>query len=45
VRAGSFCAPVGAFGITTTGRLARCTRESPDERPRWRLVHSQGLDL
>jgi cell division septation protein DedD len=45
VRAGAFCAPVGAFGITARGKLMRCTRESEDERPRWRAVRSQGLDL
>ena len=45
VRAGSICAPVGAFGITAKGQLMRCTRESEDERPRWRAVRSEGLEL
>ena len=45
VRAGAFCAPVGAFGITAKGKLMRCTRQSADERPRWRAVQSEGLDL
>jgi hypothetical protein len=45
VRAGAFCSPVGAFGITAKGKLMRCTRESEDERPRWRAVQSQGVDL
>ncbi|MCU7722591.1 hypothetical protein ODJ79_02575 [Actinoplanes sp. KI2] len=40
VRAGAFCAPVGAFGITAKGKLMRCTRQSEDERPRWRAVQS-----
>ena len=42
VRAGAFCAPVGAFGITAKGKLMRCTRGSEDERARWRAVQSAG---
>jgi cell division septation protein DedD len=38
VRAGSFCEPVGAFGITARGRLMRCVQASADDRPRWRAV-------
>ena len=45
VRAGAFCSPVGAFGITAKGKLMRCTRGSEDERPRWRAVQSEGLEL
>jgi hypothetical protein len=45
VRAGAICSPVGAFGITAKGKLVRCTRDSADERPRWRAVQSQGVEL
>jgi len=38
VRAGTFCSPVGALGITARGKLMRCTRLSEDDRPRWRAV-------
>jgi len=38
VRPGTFCAPVGALGITARGKLMRCTRLSEDDRPRWRAV-------
>jgi cell division septation protein DedD len=38
VRAGAFCSPVGAFGVTATGKLMRCTRRAGEERARWRAV-------
>jgi len=38
VRPGTFCAPVGALGVTARGKLMRCTRLSEDDRPRWRAV-------
>jgi hypothetical protein len=38
VRAGAFCAPVGAIGYTAKGKMMRCTRRPGDLRARWRAV-------
>ena len=38
VRAGAFCSPVGAIGVTVTGKLMRCTRRAGEERARWRAA-------
>jgi hypothetical protein len=36
VRAGAFCSPQGAFGLTKTGMLMRCKPSAKDGRDRWR---------
>ena len=36
VRAGSFCSPAGAYGVTSAGTPMVCTTTATDPRNRWR---------
>jgi hypothetical protein len=38
VHAGSFCTPVGATGVTSTGKLMVCKTSPTDSRLRWRAA-------
>lgn len=36
VRAGAYCSPEGARGVTNAGTAMRCTRLAGEARARWR---------